>query len=357
LENSRFNDQTMRFLRATALSGPLMEFLGALILTWLIYLGGREILSSRMSPGDFLAFLGCFFGAYNPVKNLARMNSEAQRGLAAAGRIFEVFDERPSVVEPASPLLFSPPKEGIEFRKVSFRYPDRDNWALRGLDLRVQSGEVLAVAGPSGSGKTTLVHLLLRLFDPVEGDIRVDGRGLKSFSTASLRGHIGLVTQETLLLHDTVVGNVSVGRPGATREQVLAALEAADAADFVSRLPEGADTMLGERGLQLSGGQRQRLAIARAVLKDPAVLILDEATSNLDTASEASVQASLEKLYKGRTVFIIAHRLTTLRGADRVIVLHRGELVQSGGFDELLRKEGVFASLHALQSLEPEATA
>ena len=351
-ENDSFWSQMMRYLRATALSGPLMELLGALILTMILYFGGREILSDRMSPGEFMTFLGCFFAAYNPVKNIARSNSELQRGAASVSRIFELLDEKPTVLEPKTPVPFSKPREGILFEDVSFRYPGRDHRALRRLRLQVASGEVLAVAGPSGSGKTTLAHLLLRLFDPEEGRVLIDGTDLREFSTADLRRHIGLVTQDTMLLHDSVVGNVALGVPDAPREKVLAALRAADAEDFVSTLPEGPDTMLGERGLRLSGGQRQRIAIARAILKDPPILVLDEATSNLDASSERSVQQSLEKLYEGRTVIVIAHRLATLKGADRVVVMSQGELVESGTHQELLRNGGIYASLYALQALE-----
>ncbi|MBI5202134.1 MAG: ABC transporter ATP-binding protein [Elusimicrobia bacterium] len=353
LENDGFWTQMMRYLRATALSGPLMEFLGALIFTLILYLGGREILSDRMTPGEFMAVVGCFLSAYNPVKNIARSNAEIQRGVASAQRIFELLDEKPTVLEPKEPVRFSKPKQGVRFENVSFRYPDRDALALKSLTLDVASGEVIAVAGPSGSGKTTLAHLLLRLFDPQEGRVTIDGVDLRAFSTADLRRHIGLVTQDTMLLHDTVVGNVAVGNPAASREKVVDALRAADAEAFVRALPEGFDTMLGERGLRLSGGQRQRIAIARAILKDPPIMVLDEATSNLDTASERSVQQALEKLYQGRTVFVIAHRLSTLQGADRIVVLRHGELCESGTHQELIRRGGVYATLHQLQQLEP----
>lgn len=354
-ENDEFWSQMMRYLRVMALSGPLMEFLGALILVLILFLGGREILSSRMSPGEFMAFLGCFFAAYNPVKNIARSNGELQRGVASAQRIFELLDEKPTVPEPKEPVRFVRPREGIVFEGVSFRYPDRDAWALKRLNLKVAPGEVLAVAGASGSGKTTLAHLLLRLFDPQEGRVLVDGADLRDFATADLRRHIGMVTQDTVLLHDSVLGNVSLGAPEASREKVLAALRAADAEDFVSRLPQGYDTVLGERGMRLSGGQRQRIAIARAILKDPPILVLDEATSNLDAASERSVQQALERLYAGRTVIVIAHRLSTLHNADRIVVMSQGEVVESGSHQDLLKTGGVYASLHALQSLQPAA--
>ncbi|HAH05319.1 MAG TPA: ABC transporter permease [Elusimicrobia bacterium] len=351
-ENAAFFDQMMRYLRAAALSGPLMEFLGSLVLTLVLYYGGREIMDQRMSPGDFMVFFGCMFAAYTPIKNLANLNSEFQRGAASALRIFVVLDEKATVVESPAPRPFAKLEKGLVFEKVSFRYPGRDAWALKGVDLSVAPGEVVAVAGSSGSGKTTLAHLLLRLFDPEEGRILVDGIDLREYSIASLRRAIGLVTQDTILLHDTVMGNVAIGCPDASQERILAALRAADAADFVARLPQGRETVLGERGLRLSGGQRQRLAIARAILKDPSLLVLDEATSNLDAASERSVQQALDKLYAGRTALVIAHRLSTLQSAHRIVVLHQGEVMESGTHAELLARRGVYAGMHALQSLE-----
>ncbi|MDD5630122.1 MAG: ATP-binding cassette domain-containing protein, partial [Elusimicrobia bacterium] len=211
----------------------------------------------------------------------------------------------------------------------------------------------VALAGPSGSGKTTLVHLLLRLFDPVEGRILIDGKDLRDYSSNSLRAHLGLVTQDTILFNDTLGANVGVGRVGASQDDIRGALKVADASEFVANLPHGLDTPLGDRGLRLSGGQRQRIAIARAVLKNPSLLLLDEATSNLDTGSERSVQQALERLYPGRTVLIIAHRLATLQNAHRIIALHRGEIAEAGTHAELLAKDGIYATLYRYQQLEP----
>jgi subfamily B ATP-binding cassette protein MsbA len=354
-ENDSLFSQMMRYFRATALSGPLMEFLGSFIMAAVVYQGGREIIAGRMTPGSFFTFLGSFFAAYAPIKNLSQLNASLQLGLASADRIFQVMDEKPSVTDKADAVPFSKLDAGISLEKVSFKYPGRDLWALKNVTLAVKRGEVVAVAGPSGSGKTTLVHLLLRLFDPTEGAITIDGRDLRDYATRSLREHVGLVTQETILFNDTVAGNVAIGKDGASREEIKEALKVADALDFVMRMPQGLDTPLGERGLQLSGGQRQRIAIARAVLKNPALLILDEATSNLDAGSERSVQDSLEKLYPGRTVLIIAHRLSTLAKADRIIVMHHGEVKESGTHSELLSSGGVYATLYKFQQLEPIA--
>ncbi|MFA6004290.1 MAG: ABC transporter transmembrane domain-containing protein [Elusimicrobiota bacterium] len=352
-ESAAFFDQMMRYFRATALSGPLMEFLGSLILAAIVYKAGWEIFHATMTPGDFFSFIGSFFMAYAPIKNLSQMNATLQMALAGADRIFGILDEKPTVEEKSGADTFQGLQDCVEFQDVSFRYPGRDNWALRHVNLKIKAGEVVAVAGPSGSGKTTLVHLMLRLFDPVEGRILVDGKDLREYSSRSLRSHLGLVTQDTILFNDTLGGNVAVGRSGASRDEVKEALEVADAAEFVSHLPTGLDTPLGDRGLRLSGGQRQRIAIARAVLKNPSLLLLDEATSNLDTSSERSVQVALERLYPGRTVLIIAHRLTTLQNAHRIVVLHRGEMAESGTHAELLARGGIYATLYRFQQLEP----
>ncbi len=356
VENDEFFHQMMRYFRATALSGPLMEFLGSLIMAAIVWLGGRAIGAGTMTAAQFAVFLGSFFMAYGPIKNLAQMNSTMQLGLAAAERIFSILDEVPTVVEPKNPVAFPSLTKGIVFDKVSFKYPSRETWALKDVSMTIKAGEIVALAGPSGSGKTTFVHLLLRLFDPVEGKITIDGVDLRDMSSNELRARLGLVSQETILFNDTVFGNVAVGREGATRAEVSKALEVADATDFVGAMALGLDTPLGDRGARLSGGQRQRLAIARAVLKDPKLLILDEATSNLDAGSERAVQNAMERLYPGRTVVMIAHRLSTVQKADRIVVMRHGRIEETGTHAELLAKNGVYATLTRYQQLEaPEA--
>ncbi len=356
VENDEFFHQMMRYFRATALSGPLMEFLGSLIMAAIVWLGGRAIGAGEMTAAQFAVFLGSFFMAYGPIKNLAQMNSTMQMGLAAAERIFSILDEVPTVVEPTNPAPFPSLAQGIVFDKVSFKYPSRELWALKDVSMTINAGEIVALAGPSGSGKTTFVHLLLRLFDPTEGRITIDGVDLRDMSSNELRARLGLVSQETILFNDTVFGNVAVGREGATRTDVSKALAVADATDFVGAMALGLDTPLGDRGARLSGGQRQRLAIARAVLKDPKLLILDEATSNLDAGSERAVQAAMERLYPGRTVVMIAHRLSTVQKADRIVVMRHGRIEESGTHAELLAKNGVYATLTRYQQLEaPEA--
>ena len=354
VESDAFFGQMMRYYRATALSGPLMEFLGSIIMAAIVLKAGQEIYAKTMTPGDFFTFLGAFFMAYAPIKNISQTNAQIQLALASADRIFAILDEKPTVMERPGAVRFTGLREGIVFDDVSFKYPSRDHWALRHISLEIKLGEVVAMAGSSGSGKTTLVHLLLRLFDPTEGRILIDGKDLRDYDSRSLRAHFGLVTQDTILFNDTLGANVAVGSPAASLADIRRALEVANASEFVADLPAGLDTPLGDRGLRLSGGQRQRIAIARAVLKNPSFLLLDEATSNLDAGSEKSVQAALERIYPGRTVLIVAHRLSTLQNAHRIVVLHHGEVAEAGTHAELLAREGgIYATLYRFQQLEP----
>ncbi|MBI4387405.1 MAG: ABC transporter ATP-binding protein [Elusimicrobia bacterium] len=352
-ENLSFFNQMMRYLRATALSGPLMEFGGSLILALLIYYGGREIIGGRMTPGDFFAFLGAFFAAYAPVKNLARLNSELQRGMASGERIFQLLDQKPLILSASGAPAFSGLQKAVRVEGAWFCYPGRERPALKGVDLAIGKGEVVAVVGPSGSGKSTLVQLLLRLYDPERGRILYDDRDLRDWNLHSVRDQIGLVTQETVLFNDTVFQNVALGRPVVTLAQVEEACRVADAAGFIAQLPQEYQTSLGDRGAKLSGGQRQRLAIARAILKNPSFLILDEATSSLDSASEDAIQKALETLMAGRTVLLIAHRLSTIAMAQRICVLHQGEIVEEGTHRELLSQSGLYHRLYDIQKTQP----
>ncbi len=350
VQNNEYFGQMMRYLRATALSGPLMEFLGSIVIALLLYYGGREIIAGRMTPGSFTSFLVAFFLAYNPLKNIAQANANLQIGLVSWGRVVALLDEKPQVTEPANPIPVAKLEGNIRFENVTYRYPTGERDALKSISLEIKPGEQVAFVGPSGSGKTTVINLMLRLFDPVSGRITYDGLDLREVCLKDLRGHIGLVGQNTILFDDTVYENLSMGVRDATHEAIVEAAKIANADQFIMDLPQKYETMLGERGVKLSGGQRQRLAIARAVLKNPPVLLLDEATSNLDTASEKYVQAALERVHKNRTVVMVAHRLSTIKHADRIYVLNNGEIAETGKHDELLAKGGIYSKLYEIQS-------
>lgn len=351
-ENDSFFAPTMTYLRATALSGPLLEFCGGLVAAMILYFGGREVIGGFMTPGAFFAFLGAFFAAYAPIKNLARSNSELQRALASADRIFQLLEVAPdpkSLPSPAS-RPFSGLERSLGLQAVWFRYPGHEDFALKGLDLSVAKGSRVALVGPSGSGKTTVSRLLLRLHDPERGRVLYDGRDAKELELKSLRERVGLVAQETMIFNDTVFENVSLGRRVVTLREVERACELSGAAEFIARLPEGYQTKMGDGGVPLSAGQRQKLAIARVILKDPDILVLDEATANLDSASEAEIMETLKHQFAGRTVIMIAHKLATLPRCDEIFVLSQGTLVESGPHEALIAKNGVYRRLFELQA-------
>ena len=350
-ENDALFAQMMRYMRATALSGPLLEFLGSLVISLLLYAGAREILSGQMKVGDLVVFFVAFSMAYMPLKNIAQANATLQLGLVSWNRILQLLDEKPQVIEIANPVRLEKLQGRITFEDISYSYPNTETPALKKIDLDIQPGQAVAFVGASGSGKTTIINLLLRLYDPARGRVLYDGHDLREVSLHDLRSHIGLVSQNTILFDDTVTGNIALGRPEATEADIIEACKAADAHDFILQLPKGYATMLGERGVKLSGGQRQRLAIARAFLKKPAVLLLDEATSNLDTASEKYVQAALERLMKRCTVIMVAHRLSTIAGADKICVLQHGEVAETGTHAELLARNGIYTRLCEIQNM------
>jgi subfamily B ATP-binding cassette protein MsbA len=351
-ENDSFFAPTMSFLRATALASPLLELCGGLVAAFILYLGGREVIVGRMTPGAFFAFLGAFFAAYAPIKNLARSNSELQRAQACAERVFQLLDEPvdPKSVPSPAARPFSGLEHEVGFSGVWFRYAGREDYALKSLDLNIKRGSRVALVGPSGSGKTTIARLLLRLHDPERGLVTFDGRDAREFELGGLRDQIGLVAQETLLFNDTVFENISLGRRVVTMSQVERACALSGASEFIARLPNGYQTRLGDGGVPLSAGQRQKIAISRVILKDPQILILDEATSNLDSASEGEIISALETQFKGRTVISIAHKLSSLPACDEIFVLSQGTLVESGSQQELLAKNGLFKRLHDLQA-------
>ena len=347
-ELRHYFDLVMRALRKTAISSPLMEFIGSIGICFMIVWSGTQVINGQSTAGTFFAFLGGLASLYPQVKSIAGINNTVQQALAAAQRVFELLDKE-SVIQDAKHVKhIKTVKSKIEFKNVDFAYQP-EKTILKNIQFTVHAGEVLAIVGRSGAGKTTLVDLLPRFMDVTNGQILIDGVNLKQIGVQSLRSLIGLVTQDTILFNDTIRNNIAYGKPNATLEEVEAAAKAANAHDFILHTKQGYDTQIGERGVKLSGGQRQRLAIARAILKNPPVLVLDEATSALDTESERLIQAALEKLMVNRTTFVIAHRLSTVQHANQIIVVDEGKIVERGRHAELMRKNGIYRKLVRLQ--------
>lgn len=341
--NKRVFEFLKRSVRLTTVQKPLIEVMGAVGIAFAIFY------SSKVLPLDrFAAFMACLFLLYDPLKNLSKVNARVQTSVAAGQRIFELMDVPPEIVNCENAVPLEKEIKSAEYRNVSFEYePGKE--VLHDINLNVRGGEKIAIVGTSGAGKTTFVNLLLRFYDVTSGRVVINGKDIRDYDIPSLRDKIGIVTQETFLFNTSVLENISYGRRDASLDEVREAAKAAYADSFIHNLPNGYGTIIGERGVKLSGGQRQRLAIARAVLQNPPILILDEATSHLDTESERQVQAALEKLVTGRTVFVIAHRLSTIQNADRIIVLDKGRLVQSGTNEVLLAQGGVYKRLYDLQ--------
>ncbi|NLP04960.1 ABC transporter ATP-binding protein [Candidatus Fermentibacteria bacterium] len=334
--------------RLKALAGPLTEVLGAAASGVIFWYGGRAVLGGEgMSAGQFFVFLGAALSMMDPVKDLSKAHARIMAGLASGDRVFKLLDEKPAIVEEPDAVALRTFEHSIRFSGVSFGY-DREP-VLRSIDLELARGEVLALVGPSGAGKSTLADMIPRFIDPVEGRITIDGIDLRRVRLADLRRLMGVVTQETVLFNDTIRNNIAYGDASVPLERVKEAARVANILDFVTDLPEGFDTVIGERGVTLSGGQRQRLAIARAVLKDPPILILDEATSSLDTESERLVQQAIDTLIRGRTSLVIAHRLSTIRHAQRIIFMEEGRIVEQGRHDELMALGGRYRRLYDLQ--------
>jgi ATP-binding cassette, subfamily B, bacterial MsbA len=341
----------MRSVAAQAISSPLMDALGAVAIAMLLFFGREQIKQHNISAGAFVAFLIATFTLYDPVRKMPLYYNNFQQAVGASQKIFNFLDAQDEVRERKKAIVLKGFEKSIEFRDVRFSYDDggTSKEVLHGISLTVQRGEVVALVGPSGAGKSTLMNLLPRFFDVSGGAILVDGHDIRDLTLASLRKQIGKVTQETVLFNDTVRNNIAYGQPDVPMARIEAAARAALAHEFILRMPEGYDTVIGERGMRLSGGERQRLAIARAILKDAPLLVLDEATSSLDAESEAAVQAALANLMQDRTVLVIAHRLSTVRRADRIVVIEQGNLTELGSHDELLAMGGTYHRLYSMQ--------
>ncbi len=340
----------MRITRVISMMPPIMELVGGLGMAAAIWYGSGRIAASTMTTGEFSSFIAALFMMYMPVKKLSRVNATFQQALSAASRIFAVLDVEQSIQEVEDAVELPPLSRSIEFRNLDFVYDDGKGATLRDVNLVIEVGQVVALVGTSGAGKSTLASLVPRFYDPTGGVIFFDGVDIRQATLSSLRGQIGLVTQETILFNDTVRNNIGYGLSSVSEEALAAAAEAACALEFIRELPDGFDTVIGERGQRLSGGQRQRIAIARAILKNPLILVLDEATSSLDAESEALLQQALENLMANRTTLVIAHRLSTIRKADLIVVMEGGEVRETGTQEELLvRSGGVYRRLYELQ--------
>jgi len=353
-EKQRFFDKTntlftleLKAVIARSLTSPIMEFLGGVGVALIIWYGGYRVIQGTSTPGTFFAFIAAVIMMYDPVKKVSRLHATIQEGLAAADRVFDIMERKSDIKEVRNPVIIHSGSHRVTFQNVSFAYNRMP--VLKNINLDVRAGEILAIVGTSGGGKTTLVNLIPRFYDVSRGAVLVDGIDIRKASLASLRSQIGIVTQDPILFNDSVRNNIAYGNPSASDQAIMAAAKAAYAYDFVESFPKSFDTHIGELGSRLSGGERQRICIARALLKDAPILILDEATSSLDSESEMLVQKALENLMQGRTTFVIAHRLSTVVYADRIAVIANGQIVESGTHQELLSCKGEYCKLYHMQ--------
>ena len=349
-ESQNYFNLLLQRARLNLISGPVTESFGVIIGVVLLWYGGMEVLSNEgLSPEDFIRFIVILFSILGPIKQMSNVNIKIQMGAASAERIFGLLDTPPEIVEKADAVDLGEFRQSIEFDRVHFEYNDGDERVLDEVSFTINKGEVVAMVGPSGSGKSTIADLIPRFYDVSRGTIRIDGHDIRESTLASIRGNMGIVTQEVILFNDTIRNNIAYGQPNVSEEAIRQAADAANATTFIEETTHEFDTLIGERGVNLSGGQKQRLAIARALLKNPSILILDEATSALDTESEKMVQRAIEVLMKDRTALVIAHRLSTVQNADKIIVLEKGKIIEVGSHTDLYNKAGLYRRLYDIQ--------
>jgi subfamily B ATP-binding cassette protein MsbA len=351
-ENERFFKLNMKTVSVKAMSQPLMEFFGGLGIAAVIFYGGYKVLEGHSTPGTFFSFLTAVLMLYEPVKRLTNVNNTINQGIAGAERVFSIIDLIPDIEDKPNAMDIPPVSNGIEIENVTFCYEKKP--VLKNINLSINAGEVVAFVGMSGGGKTTLVNLIPRFYDVSEGRILIDGMDIRDVSMQSLRRQIAIVTQQTILFNDSVRNNIAYGDIERSEDDIIDAAKAANAHDFIMKMPKGYDTNIGELGTKISGGEKQRLSIARALLKNAPILILDEATSSLDTEAEMEVQEALDHLMKGRTTLVIAHRLSTIRNANRILVLVNGEIIEEGDHETLIDKKGEYSRLYNLQFKDKE---
>lgn len=347
-QNNEYVKFALKAARVEEIGGPMVELMSAMAIALVLFVGGRDVIQGRLSPGDLMAFFTCFGLMINPIRVMNEINMKLHQAGACADRVHETLSLRSEIVEKPNAPALPPIQKEISFERVGFKYGAHLPWVFQNISFKIERGKMIAIVGASGQGKSTLIQLLLRFYDPTEGGVKVDGRDVRDFTLASLRDQMAMVTQDVFLFNDSVFANVAAGRAGSSREQVIDALKAAQAWGFVEKMPQGLDTIVGDRGQKLSGGERQRISIARAVLKNSPILLLDEATSSLDSESEKAVQQALEQLMEGRTTLVIAHRLSTIRHADNILVLSKGSIDETGTHEELMVRGGEYAKFYTL---------
>jgi subfamily B ATP-binding cassette protein MsbA len=339
----------MKSVRADEITSPLIEFLGSACLALIIWYGGYQVIIGNTTPGTFFSFIAALFLMYKPIRKFSKMNNTVQDAMASAERVFSILDTPQDIKDHENAIKLTGLKKKLEFKKVNFQYDEKDGLVLKDINLDIIKGEMVALVGMSGAGKSTLANLIPRFYDATSGTILIDGTDTRKYTVKSLRKNVGIVTQESILFNDSVRYNIAYGRADCSEDEIVQAAKDAYAHDFITQLPQGYDSIIGERGCRLSGGQRQRVAIARALLKNPDILILDEATSDLDTESEYYVQKALENLMKTRTTLVIAHRLSTVINADKILVFNDGRLVDIGHHEELIKRDGIYKVLFERQ--------